>query len=75
MEIKKSQEKDFVSFNFDELSGDEKEKFLDRITRESGIGKFNGHIKHIYSYEKLGYEDVCPLCYSLVFDPYKSMLR
>ena len=64
MEIKKSKEKDFVSFNLDEISEDEKEKFLDRVTRESGIDKFNGHIKHIYSYEKLGYEDVCPLCAS-----------
>ncbi|MBC2714402.1 MAG: hypothetical protein HF978_03750 [Desulfobacteraceae bacterium] len=64
MEIKKCEEKDFVSFNLDDLSEDEKEKFFDRITKESGIEKFKGHIKHVYSYEKLGYEDVCPLCAS-----------
>lgn len=62
MEIKKCEEKDFVSFNLDELSEAEKEKFFDHITKESGIEKFKGHIKHVYSYEKLGYEDVCPLC-------------
>ena len=64
MEIRGSKKNGLVSFRLDDMPEDEKEKLLDDFTKQSGITRFKGRIKHAYSFEKLRNEDICPQCAS-----------
>ena len=64
MEIRGSKKNGLVSFRLDDMPEDEKEKLLDDFTKQSGLTRFKGRIKHAYSFEKLRNEDLCPLCAS-----------
>ena len=64
MEIRENKKNGLVSFRLDDMPEDEQEKFLDGLTKQSGLTRFKGSIKHAYSFEKLRDEGVCPLCVS-----------